>query len=537
MDPDIPEPYEGERPTEYSDRLGGIYASGNHKEHQKGLGQFFTPIAAADFMGRLLTPRSGVVEILDPGAGTGILSVAACEALAAYKVKPTEIRLTAFEVDARLLPQLERSCSFARDWLKEHSIRFTFRIESDDFVLQTANALTSQQQLFADAEGSKKKRYDIVVCNPPYFKISKSDPRAKAASNVVYGQPNIYSLFMAASAYSLKSQGELVFITPRSYAAGLYFRRFRQVFFSRMRPERIHLFVSRRDAFQRDDVLQENLILKATSSPNWWTSSSNDTVDVSFSTGIRDIDECETRAVQLSLMIDMDSKERTLRIPISDTDESVLELVDTWPGSLASFGLEISTGPIIPFRSRQWLANDGELGKTHAPVLWMQNVSADGIVWPVATGRKEQYFAINEESLGLLVKDGNYTILRRFSSKEETRRLISAPLLKGFLRSEWIGLENHLNYIHRPGGNLRRDDAFGLAAIYNSSLVDAYFRTVSGNTQVNATEIRAMPLPPLETIWQIGACVRDGNTQEPLLDSWITKLLTSGTQRVPSMLC
>lgn len=69
---------------------------------------------------------------------------------------------------------------------------------------------------------------------------------------------------------------------------------------------------------------------------------------------------------------------------------------------------------------------------------------------------------------------------------------------------EYIGVENKVNYIYRTKGNLERSEAVGLAALLNSKLFDTYFRTFNGNVNVSATELREMPLPPLETIKEIG---------------------------------
>jgi adenine-specific DNA-methyltransferase len=104
----------------------------------------------------------------------------------------------------------------------------------------------------------------------------------------------------------------------------------------------------------------------------------------------------------------------------------------------------------------------------------------------------------------LLVADKNYILLRRFSAKEQARRLTAAPLIAGTLGSPWIGLENHVNYIHRPGGTLNQHEVYGLAALLNCRLLDIYFRVFNGNTQVSATELRALPLPPLDAIMEIG---------------------------------
>ena len=65
-------------------------------------------------------------------------------------------------------------------------------------------------------------------------------------------------------------------------------------------------------------------------------------------------------------------------------------------------------------------------------------------------------------------------------------------------------MENKLNYIYRPKGHLARTEVMGIVALLNSELFDTYFRTFNGNVNVSATELRAMPMPPLETIKEIG---------------------------------
>jgi adenine-specific DNA-methyltransferase len=94
--------------------------------------------------------------------------------------------------------------------------------------------------------------------------------------------------------------------------------------------------------------------------------------------------------------------------------------------------------------------------------------------------------------------------MRRFSAKEEERRIVAAPLLAGEFPGQKIGLENHLNYIHRPKGAMRPVEAVGLAAVFNSAIVDRYFRISNGNTQVSAVELNCLPLPSREDIIAIG---------------------------------
>jgi adenine-specific DNA-methyltransferase len=77
-----------------------------------------------------------------------------------------------------------------------------------------------------------------------------------------------------------------------------------------------------------------------------------------------------------------------------------------------------------------------------------------------------------------------------------------------------IGLENHLNYIHRPKGKLAHAEALGLAALLNSALVDRFFRISNGNTQVSAVELRNLPLPSAERMRTIGRAIEQEGTEQ-----------------------
>jgi len=49
-----------------------------NKEEKKNKGQFYTPSSIANFMSRLSSVEKTDIKILDPGSGTGVLSIALC---------------------------------------------------------------------------------------------------------------------------------------------------------------------------------------------------------------------------------------------------------------------------------------------------------------------------------------------------------------------------------------------------------------------------------------------------------------------------
>ncbi len=519
-------PHEGERPSTYAERLGRLYANLTQSARKRSLGQYFTPLEAACFMAQMYHSVGQRLHVLDPGAGAGILSCALCESLVRRNEGPREITLDVYETDVALAEYLEQSLTYANEWLQPKGVNLHFRIHTEDFVLSNAEILSNLYPLFPRPPLHSGK-FDLVIANPPYFKLPKSDPRAHAAAAVVWGQPNIYAIFMAISAQMLREGGEMIVISPRSYAAGNYFQLFRERFFALMRPDAIHLFDSRREAFSRDEILQENMILRALRMSNW-TNDGKTKVEVSRSAGIHDLSRLHKRFVRLSEVLDISSSDKVLRIPVADEDDEIVEIVRSWPGNLRSYGLEISTGPVVPFRAVPLISPEGKVPQTHAPLLWMQNVTAMRIDWPVTARNKSQYIVANEESRPLLVKNRNYVLLRRFSAKEAARRLVAAPLLAVVMDAPFVGLENHLNYVHRPGGELSAEEACGLAALFNSSLLDRYFRTFNGNTQVSATELRAMPLPQLNLIKKLGERAGADNSDLSELDILVNELFVNG---------
>ncbi len=496
----MPNPQEGERPTVYADRVGEWYAARRSDRQRKDHGLFLTPVSAADFMAERITTVAQRPRLLDPAAGAGILCCAAMEALVARKPKPDVIELAAHEVDGGLIAPLRAVLDYLADWCRgRHRVTVVARIEATDFIV--ANVEGSRPCGLLPSR-SEAESFDAVIANPPYFKIGKNDPRAAAVAEVVHGQPNIYALFMAVSAALLRQRGDFVFITPRSFTSGPYFRRFRTVFFDLIRPTGIHVFDSRRNAFRRDAVLQENVIISGIRKDRWHKNGAAASLAISSSRGVDDIHEPSTREVSVNAVLDLASVDKVLRLPICDDDEEALGLVDSWSSSLGDLGLNISTGPVVPFRATELVARKGNVSASHVPLLWMNHVRAMRVTWPLDRHKPEYIARAGAEAL--LVPNRNYVLIRRFSAKEEPRRLTAAPWIAADFAIPEIGLENHLNYVYRPRGRLSKDEAWGLAALYNSRLLDTWFRVVNGNTQVSATELRAMPLPARETIIALG---------------------------------
>lgn len=467
-------------------------------------GQFLTPPSIAHYMAKQLGQIQNGASLLEPAIGSGVLVCAVIERLIAEKL-PLEISITAYETDKELCDVSREVLEIASREAEKSGVKIHWQVFQEDFVL---SCLPDQQPSLFVSNESHRKTFNYVVSNPPYFKLNAEDKRVKAVYGKLNGHTNIYTLFMALSAKLLSPQGKACFIVPRSFCSGAYFSEFRRDLLKDVTPLSVHIFQSRNDVFKGAEVLQENVIfsfekLLQPQKHRYWAGY----VNISSSKDDKSLENGSiSRQVSFGHFLSDHDGLLFFRLPTGILDEQILEAVDKWDGSLEKYDFQVSTGRVVPFRAKELLKEHVEAGNDTAPLLWMQNVKPYQIEYPLASFSKPQAISMNDPSL--LVPNANYVLLRRFSAKEDKRRLISSPFIGERFSFKQIGFENHLNVIFKKKGTLLTPETIGLSAILNSAIVDRYFRIVNGNTQVNAAELRFLPLPPLEVIRAIGEKVQ-----------------------------
>lgn len=490
------EPFVSELPSNYADRLGQHYIESVSKEHKKSHGQYFTPLSIANLMASLYSIKSNKISILDPGCGSAILSCALIEHIIKQNSNISKIELVVYEIDLNLTNITKQVLIYLNNWLKRLGINFEHKLLTSDFIIDNANSLSDS--FF------KNEIFDIIISNPPYFKLNNLDKRIHLAKMLISGQPNIYSIFMGIASKLLSKNGELIFITPRSFSSGNYFNAFRKFFFSSVRLDHIHLFHSRKDTFKRDSVLQETIIVKATKLEN----QTDYNVNISSSNNSADIHNSIHKTFSVNQLIDFNSKEKILHLPTNSSEVEILSLVSAWQNKLIDFNIQISTGKVVAFRATNFIQENNEnCDSSLSPLFWINNVDKMSLQWPLPLANKGQYIRNEQGSLSLLVPNLNYIFLRRFSTKDDKSRLIAAPYFCNYYSSSYIGVENKVNYLYKINGHLDRKEVVGLCALLNSELFDTYFKMINGNINVSATELREMKFPPLDTILNIGNLV------------------------------
>lgn len=153
---------------------------------KKRLGQFFTDPVIADFMVRNAIFDGGT-DFLDPAAGPGIFALSA-------KIINPHLNIDCYEIDTKMIDEYN------------DNICFKTNLYHEDYLY------------------SIDKKYDSIVCNPPYNKFQEISDRKELVClfsqkyNIkLKGYTNYCMYFLIKALNSLKENGRCVFIVPYEF--------------------------------------------------------------------------------------------------------------------------------------------------------------------------------------------------------------------------------------------------------------------------------------------------------------------------------
>ena len=475
------------------------------------LGQFLTPDPIADFMALLFEARWEELDLLDAGAGGGALTAALVRRLCASRHRPMRISVTVCELDGVLIESLHATLHGCQQECERAGVRFSTIVLNEDFV--AAAVQMARHDLF----GSHKPHFNAAIVNPPYRKIRSDSATRLLLRSAGIETSNLYTGFVALITKLLAERGELVAITPRSFCNGPYFKPFRTDFLETMSLRRLHVFESRSVAFSRDDVLQENIIVHAVKG-----APKPEHVIVSSSTGAAGSPVAE-REVEYADVVSPDDPEQFIHLVGDGRQKEARSFMGQLSASLPELGLAVSTGRVVDFRAQEFLRQ--QPGGDTVPLIYPCHFNGGFVHWPKDKTRKPNAIVSNEQTRELFVPAGVYVLVKRFTAKEERKRVVACIYDAHQIHAPLVGFENHLNYFHENGRGLPINLARGLAAFLNSTVVDLYFRQFNGHTQVNATDLRSLNYPTKPELEKLGRRIADPGMQQEELDTFVEEEL------------
>ncbi len=466
-----------------------IETSLNHKEK---FGQYFTPYPIARFMSSLFPETDKKIKLLDPGAGIGTLSCSFMERILKENWNTPEIHVSAYDIDKDVYNTLTENIASTSSAFKKSD----YEVISEDFLEKT-----SFEYIWKINE-----TYTHVIMNPPYKKILSNSKERQSARAFGLETVNLYSAFMGAAISLTEDNGYIVAIVPRSFCNGVYYKPFREFILRNCAIKHIHLFESRDKAFKDEAVLQENIIImlqKNAEQKNVKISYCNDD---SF-------EELSEFDVSFNQILHENDKEKYFNIP---TKQQVENENLTVYSNLKDLGIKVSTGPIVDFRMKTLLQKN--YAENSIPLIYSVHLKNHRLSWPQES-KKPNAILLSEEVQKQLFPKGFYILVKRFSTKEETKRVVASLITPKDFIKDGIAFENHLNVFHNNKSSLEENIAYGLVCWLNSTYIDEKFRLFSGHTQVNATDLRNLPYPTLEQISELGEKLKsETNWNQNLFD-------------------
>lgn len=168
------------------------------KNVKKKLGQFYTPTGIAKKM--VFEVRNELKDlserdlVVDPACGTGVFVVETVEQMSAFLsfdelIKFVENNMFAYDVNpfsviATKISVLNTLLEIAPDSVHKNNLLLGIPALNN---IKWKNTIVDKEE----------KEFSIILGNPPYFKLdSKALKDIDGYDAIIYGQPNIYSLFM-----------------------------------------------------------------------------------------------------------------------------------------------------------------------------------------------------------------------------------------------------------------------------------------------------------------------------------------------------
>tara|TARA_B110000285_G_C15131641_1_gene623972 strand:+ start:1431 stop:2675 length:1245 start_codon:yes stop_codon:yes gene_type:complete len=169
------------------------------KKIKKEYGIYFThPLTIQKNLKILDKYMKNVKSVLEPSFGTGEY----INAIINGNSNHDNLTITGIELNKTIYDSVMSNNTFDRDQI---------HLLNEDFI----------QYDFKD------RKYDLIIGNPPYFVIKKSDV-SQDYLQYFEGRPNLFVLFILKSLDMLADDGILSFVLPRNFQNSLYFNKVRE---------------------------------------------------------------------------------------------------------------------------------------------------------------------------------------------------------------------------------------------------------------------------------------------------------------------
>jgi adenine-specific DNA-methyltransferase len=480
---------------------GVIYTAALPETYRSAHGIFYTPPQLVDMLLRMAEEASinwSQAHVLDPACGGGAfllpVAIRMAEALRhsdpSFILKQIGARLHGFELDA-----------FGA-WLAQTLLELALQDIIRAAGRPAPNIVEVRDSL--DICPADCGRFDLVIGNPPYGRVTPTSHRRAFFKRSVYGHANLYGLFTDAALHWVREGGVVGYVTPTSMLSGLYFKALRAVLAAEASPLAINFVSERNGVFA--DALQETILA------TYRRGEAGRIGKVGFIAINAEGDTAFRKAGTFELPAHPDAP---WLLPRAPDQVALTHRLRSMPHRLSDYGYSVSTGPLVWNRFKEQLHHERK-GISY-PVIWAESVTSAGdFVWRSEKRNHAPWFDAKLPKDSWLIVTQPCVLLQRTTAKEQARRLIAAEMSAAFItRHKGVIVENHLNMV-RAVVSKPSVPAAVIAALLNSVVVDAAFRCINGSVAVSAFELEELPLPAPAIMVNLSALVASGAARKTI---------------------
>lgn len=457
---------------------------------KKLFGQYYTPNYMVDHVLTMLDMKKNEVigyKIVDPACGNGAFLIKVIDKLFKFGFS------------------LETICNFVNTQLfgfdSNPSAVFLCKLSIYLKLLSCCNSDAEYVYIFNNINLNNIKnintittsideKFNIILGNPPYFKIKNSLFGNKSEySKILNGQGNIYVLFMQWALLHIEAKGNICLIVPQSFRSGKYFKNIRKELCNYSLKEILTIDSKNRNQVFSDAeqaILIMNLKNEVRGVRNTVISVSYDGINAFTIGRFKQFDILSSES--LILPVDECSKNLILKIK-----KDFLKFQDI------EKELTFGNGLFVWNQNKEFLSSDS---KDNYPIIYANYIVNNSFKFDERKNdiKKEaarRPFCSPNNKCKSFVCEGKKLIIKRTSGIENFLRIKACIISDDFLmKYPKYYLENHINFLYYKKDKNKAipiKKQLYISAFLSSDIANFIFKLTNGNTQVSATELNELP--------------------------------------------
>ncbi len=448
------------------------FFEGKEVEEIKNKSQYFTPFLEAEkLIDDLEIRKITTIRILEPSCGNGILLLKTLEKIFLV-YQPENLIVDVYDIDSKLLENIKKVI----EQINFKTTKLSIRYLNIDFLKSKDNS-----------------KYDYIIMNPPYKKINVKDV-PEDFKEFLYGQPNLYHLFIIKALKMLIEDGTICILSPKNYLSGRYTEKLRQYILSNFSITKIHTFNDRTTIFG-NNITQEICIVHI-------KKSEENNIIISYND--------DSKFVVKSSEIILKNDTNIIFTPRNMEDYKLIKKFDKFPINTIGKDIFMKVGKVVQFRVKRKELNlkDKEFFyfQNGLPLIVYRHINGDCMDYKTLSDKpKNNSITILDDGLNksILIMNKNYVLIRKNIDKKYDKLIHSIGYFKE-LKSEKIAVDNGLVYLTNSDDSLSEPEVLGLQCILMSKQFDDYYRMINSSHTLNVYELENMHFPNLEIIRAIG---------------------------------